>query len=247
MIANYHTHTRWCGHGTGDIEDYVREGIAQGLQELAITEHAPLPGDIDDRRMPYSDFAAFNRQLDAAVQKYAGQIVLRKGLECEYYPKYLDVYRRYRDEHGYTVFALGHHTSIDGTLDNFYLTRPEHLARYADEVCEGLQTGLFSFVAHPDVVVFGYGKVDKAMEKAMGQIFATCCQLDIPVELNASGHLTGRGYPCPEIWQGVATRYPGLRCLVNSDAHQPHHLADEHVAWCECLVQKAGLHWQQKL
>ena len=41
MQANYHTHTRWCKHGTGEIEDYIEEAIRKGLTEIAITEHVP--------------------------------------------------------------------------------------------------------------------------------------------------------------------------------------------------------------
>jgi hypothetical protein len=32
MIANYHTHTRWCRHGTGEIEDYISEAFNKGLE-----------------------------------------------------------------------------------------------------------------------------------------------------------------------------------------------------------------------
>ena len=41
MIANYHTHTRWCRHADGEIEDYIREALRRGLKALAITDHVP--------------------------------------------------------------------------------------------------------------------------------------------------------------------------------------------------------------
>ena len=34
MIANYHTHTRWCHHAQGEIEDYIREAIARTGMEI---------------------------------------------------------------------------------------------------------------------------------------------------------------------------------------------------------------------
>lgn len=41
MIANYHTHTRWCRHATGEIEDYIQEAVRKGLRAVATTEHVP--------------------------------------------------------------------------------------------------------------------------------------------------------------------------------------------------------------
>ena len=38
MIANYHTHTRWCRHATGEIEDYIQEAVLDGRQILPEAE-----------------------------------------------------------------------------------------------------------------------------------------------------------------------------------------------------------------
>ena len=57
MIANYHTHTRWCRHADGEIEDYIREALRRGLKALAITDHVPHRGNFDPRRMQWEEFA----------------------------------------------------------------------------------------------------------------------------------------------------------------------------------------------
>ena len=53
MIANYHTHTRWCRHATGEIEDYIQEAVRKGLRAVAITEHVPHSQNFDPRRMQW--------------------------------------------------------------------------------------------------------------------------------------------------------------------------------------------------
>ncbi|HML49095.1 MAG TPA: PHP domain-containing protein, partial [Clostridia bacterium] len=194
-------------HGGGEIEAYILEGIARGLEILAITEHVPLPGDPDPFRLRCAEFEAFNDELDRMIARYAGQIRVLKGFECEYYPKLLERYKRFREEYGYRVLLLGHHTDCANTVDNFLLTEPSQLRNYADEVCEGLETGLFDILAHPDVVMAGYGRYDTALCEAMKQIFAACERLDIPVEINANGHHYRRGYPCPMVWENLAPRY----------------------------------------
>lgn len=246
MIANYHTHTRWCRHGSGEIEEYILEGIAKGLEVLAITEHVPLVGDPDPRRLRCAEFEAFNAELDRMIAKYAGQIDVLKGFECEYYPHELARYRRFRKEYGYQILLLGHHTNCANTLDNFLLTEPRQLRLYADEVCEGLETGLFDILAHPDVIAAGYQRYDTALCEAMKQIFATCERLDIPVEINANGHHYRRGYPCPMVWENLAPRYK-LRCVVCADAHEVEDLAHPSVLACERMARAAGLHRVDRL
>ena len=239
MKANYHTHTRWCRHGTGEIREYADYAVRLGLLELAITEHMPLPGDPDRARMRFSEFPAFNAELNRVIAEYDGKLTIRKGLECEYYPWMLDTYREYKKRYGYEILILGQHANARRTLDNFLATEPWQLAIYADEVCEGLVSGVFDFLSHPDVVMRGYKTVDEAMLETMEQIFCTCKELDMPVEINALGIKYNRGYPNREIWK-LARDY-GLTCIINSDAHHVAELTGEHITHAEKFAEDLGL------
>jgi HisJ family histidinol phosphate phosphatase len=245
MIANYHTHTRWCRHGEGEIEDFIRAGIAAGLEELAITEHVPLPGNPDYSRMYCDEFPAFNRELDRMIGQYRGKIRVRKGFECEYYPDLLDYYGELREKFGYEILLLGHHTSIDRKHDNFVLKTEKQIALYADEVCAGLETGLFTILAHPDVPIYGYHTPDAAFNRAMRQIFKTCAACGIPAEINANGMNSGRGYPCASIWRLARDYQPP--CIIGADAHYPKDLACEAVDKCEALARSLSLPLIEKL
>jgi histidinol phosphatase-like PHP family hydrolase len=239
MIANYHTHTRWCRHGSGEIEDYIRAAIDGGLQELAFTEHVPLPGDPDWQRMCCDELEAFDRELNDLIAQYASRIRIRKGLECEYYPQLLGYYEDLRDRLGYEIFLLGQHTSLDRRVDYFGISRPQDIQRYADDVCRGLETGFFTFLAHPDVPIFSYLNPDRPFMDAMAQIFALCEELDIPVEINANGQSRRRGYPCRAVWE-LARDYK-LRVLVCADAHHVRDLICRGVTQCEELARELGL------
>ncbi len=241
MIANYHTHTRWCNHGIGEIEDYIKEAIKVGLKEIAITEHVPREDNLDFARMRWEEFEAYNKELDEAIEKYKTQIKVIKGFECEYYPEDMAVYKKFRDSYGYEIFALGQHTNKDKTIDNFGPKDKEALAIYANEVCEALETGFFTFVAHPDLVLHNYnnGEWDIYCEKAMRQIFATCERLNIPVEINANGLRTKKQYPNRKAWE-LSKEYK-LTYLVNSDAHKPEFVYDEAVKATEALAEELGI------
>ena len=81
MISNYHTHTRWCRHGTGEIEDYISKAIELGMKEIAITEHVPLNGNPDSSRMLFEEFNAYNREFDQVIEKYQERSILSKDLK----------------------------------------------------------------------------------------------------------------------------------------------------------------------
>ena len=46
-LINTHCHSRYCGHGAGEVIDYVREADRAGLATLAFTEHYPLTPAFD--------------------------------------------------------------------------------------------------------------------------------------------------------------------------------------------------------
>ncbi|MBS4784931.1 MAG: PHP domain-containing protein [Clostridiales bacterium] len=240
MIANYHTHTRWCRHAEGEIEDYIREAIAKGLKAVAITDHVPHTANFDPRRMQWEEFPAFNAELDAMIAKYQDQIHIIKGFECEFYPFSMENYRMFREEYGYDLLILGHHTSKDRSVDNFAPKGERELKLYADEVIEGLHTGMFTFLAHPDVALCGYHETDDFALEQMGRIFACCQELNIPVEINANGYRDGRRYPDRRVWE--LSRNYRLTYLINSDAHFVPDLCDEAgVGGTEQFARELGI------
>ena len=37
--ANYHTHTFLCNHAEGHVEDYVKQAVAYGFEEIGMCDH----------------------------------------------------------------------------------------------------------------------------------------------------------------------------------------------------------------
>lgn len=241
MIANYHTHTRWCNHGVGEIEAYIQAAIAAGFKEIAMTEHVPHRDNEDPDRMRWEEFESYNRELDQIIEKYKEKIHVIKGFECEYYLHALEDYKMFREEYGYEIFILGQHWSDNKRIDNFGPKGKEDLYIYANEVCEGLETGIFTFLAHPDLVLQGYnnGVWDIDSEKVMRQIFRTCERLNIPVEINANGIRGGRRYP--DINSLKLSKEYKLTYLINADAHDPRFLNDGAIKEAEELAKRLGI------
>ena len=241
MLANYHTHTRWCNHATGEAEDYIRKAIQLGLKEVAITDHIPHPDNSDPYRMRWEDFNEFNILLDQAIDKYKDRIRIYKGFEAEYYPDEMELYRNFKEKYGYTFMILGQHRcGPHREQSSFRITTPQQIELYTQTVCEALETGFFVLFAHPDLFMYSYPQWDQYTEKAMRTIFSTCQRLNIPVEINGKGYARRSPYPCLEAWK-CAKDYPDLKILINADAHSPEEIYNDSTRELEQKVRELGL------
>ena len=119
MRTNYHTHTTRCHHATGSDEEFVLSAIKGGYQELGFSDHTPWKyhtNYVSDIRMTPEELPEYVESLRSLREKYKGQISLKIGLECEYFPDYLHwlkgVIKKY--ELDYVIFGNHHfHTSDD--------------------------------------------------------------------------------------------------------------------------------------
>ena len=243
MKANYHTHTRWCRHGSGEIGDYVREAIRLGFQEIAVTEHVPHRDNIDQKRMQWEEFPAYDRDFERVIASYGSQIRILKGFECEYYPEELPWYEKAQKEYGYELLILGQHRcGKNREYDQFRRDKQPFVCKqYADEVCEGLETGLFTFLAHPDLGIYRYheDRWDDFCEEIMRQIFTCCEKNHIPVEINGNGYRDHRRYPDMQAF-ALSKEYQ-LEYLINSDAHEVQYLGHPSLAELESRVREMGI------
>ena len=242
MQANYHTHTRWCHHATGEIEDYIIEAMRLGFEELAITEHVPHRDNLDPKRIQWEDFQAYDTALNSAIEKYGDKIHIIKGFECEYYPEEMESYQMFRDKYGYELMILGQHRcGPHREIDNFGTKGAGELMIYASEVTRGLKTGFFDFLAHPDLPLQGYigGAWDVHCELAMRKIYSVCEEYHIPIEINGNGLRGGKVYPSREAFR-LSKEY-NLQYLVNSDAHHAEFLYDDVIRSAEQFAEELGL------
>ena len=227
MIANYHTHTFRCHHAKGEDEDYVRAALDNGVQILGFSDHAPMLGrdylkaDIRMRPELLSDYVHCLRKLR---EKYADQIEIHIGLEVEYYPDIFKDLAAFYKRNGVEYLLLGQHwigkESVPG--ESCYMFRPTDseasLSWFADTLIEAMETGMFSYVAHPDIIQ--YTGPDEIYEKHMRRIARRAKELGIPVEMNLHGLRGGRNYPDPRFLRIAGEE--GLSVIIALDAHDPH-------------------------
>lgn len=237
MLANYHTHTYRCKHAIGTVDDYVNAAVKRGLTTLGFSDHSPMP---DERwapvRMALDELDEYLAEIDRAQQRFP-TIRLLKGLECEFAD---DLANFIADELlgarrlDYLV-AGPHWVPIQGEWLSVYrdINSPAHLSSYVDYLAATMSSGLFAFIAHPDLFATSYLRWDDNTRAAARDICAASIQLKVPLELNAYGMrkpkiATPDGdrwmYPWRPFWEIAADL--GVSVVVSSDAHAPEDVAD---------------------
>ena len=235
MIANYHTHTFRCGHaGTDGDESYVKEAIRQGFRILGFSDHTPWPyanGFSHTRvRMLLDQLPEYIASIRALQEKYRGQICIYAGLECEYFPAYMQWLKSIKDHFDFLI--LGSHWAPSDEHGELYYSRAtcqEEVAEYARYTLSGMETGFFRYLAHPDHVFSDYPEFDNACIDASYALCHKAKQLDMPLEYNISGYIKrdtgkqkGLGFPCAAFWEIAAET--GCTAILGIDAHSPEQL-----------------------
>jgi len=232
ITTNWHTHTYLCKHADGDVDDYCAAAGDHGLEVLGFSDHAPLPdGRWGTVRMSLAELPEYVRLIDRARTRFP-ELRIYKGLECEYLPEFAAFYReKFLGEAGIEYLVGGAHWyPWQGEWVGIYgvVMTPAMLRAYTDYVIESIQSGLFQFIAHPDVFGNCYPTWDAEAAACSRAIIEAAMDQEVPLEINAYGLRK----PPVETPDGVRPRYPwrpfwelagevGATVIVNSDAHRP--------------------------
>jgi len=232
-LTNYHSHTTRCMHAAGTEEEYVLQAIKSGFECLGFAEHTAWPYESDfvaNMRMHISQLEDYVSTIRGLQEKYKDQIRIFLALECEAFPEFYPWLRETREKYALDYLILGNHYDTTDENGGPYFGRcetPDKVERYALTTIAGMETGMFCYLAHPDLFLHRYPKFDEHAEKACWQICETAKRLNMPIEYNLLGHNRSRasrergyvGYTSPEFWNIVEKC--GNRCIIGVDAHAP--------------------------
>lgn len=241
---SYHTHTKRCNHAFGEDEEYIQKAISLGIKELGFSDHVFLPHHSQPKiRGEYSQLDDYISSLRALREKYKDQIKIYIGFECEYYPIYEEYYRHLLDDKIVDYLILGQHCYIDeeGQFQWYFSsnTPKEKYIRYKDDVINGIKSGLFSYVAHPDLFRSSVENFDEFFVEISKDIAEAAEKYKVPLEINLGGQRYLRPYPSNEFFS-IANKYKN-RFIVGSDAHTPEQLERIQNTWFEDFIKKHNL------
>lgn len=223
MIANYHTHTRRCRHAAGEEREYIEQAIGAGIRTLGFSDHTPYPfpgGYASSFRMLPEQADGYFQTLSDLKREYAREIDIRIGVEAEYYPDCFEALLRLLEQYPCEYMLMGQHftyNEYDGAYSGYRTKEEAVLTQYVSQVLEGLATGRFTYLAHPDLLHWtGASEVyDREMERLCRGVKA----LGLPLEINLLGVYDCRHYPVRRFWE-IAARV-GNEVVLGCDAHEP--------------------------
>jgi len=227
----------------GDDEDYVISAIRGGFDEIGFSDHTPWKYDSDfvaHMRMKLDMFPDYKQSILALKEKYRGQISIKLGLEVEYYPKYMDWLREFVKQEQLDYIIFGNHYYQTDEKRVYFGTacaRSEYLEIYGEECINGMKTGLYSYLCHPELFMRAYPHFDEHCEQISYRICETAKQMDIPLEYNLAGlmyNMTNgiEQYPHHRFWE--IAKQVGNRAIIGVDAHRNTDLESD-VYWNQAL------------
>lgn len=222
----FHVHTYRCKHA-GDERDelYIKRAIELGAGAITFTDHAPFPGNPFGNRMNMEDLQEYIDTLSDLREYYKSDIEVRIGLEIEYFPSFIDYYKWLYEEQKLDVMMIGQHMYECGdgqysfSLDRDVLKK-EEAEGLGNAIIEGMKTGYFSVVAHPDRIFRRCKTWDGHMEKLSENMIKVAVANNIALEKNLSSMQRKNQY-WEEFWRLVPDSAKGITGL---DAHSVNEL-----------------------
>ena len=215
----FHSHTYRCGHAEGDIEDYVNLAIKSHYRIFGVSDHVFLPGVNEPRiRGDYSLLEEYIDAFNTSKNKHKDEIEMHLGFECEYADVFLDYYRSLLVDNKVEYLILGQHNGFDDNkqfvkyVKNHAEDTDEDLNRYVFDLIKGIKSGLFMYVAHPDLMFVSAKEVTPELKVLTKEIIDTAIKYDIPLEVNIHGFIRQQkrekyhviGYPAGYFWDEVS-------------------------------------------
>lgn len=270
LKANYHTHNQLCNHATGDSEAYVKKAIELGMEELGLSDHAPIPTKLMSRQEYVENLCYRNMSVDVYENvylpeikevklKYQDKIRINLGLEAEYHPDFDEFYKKLRNDLDYLIFSA-HFVPYNGEcLSSYHDLNYKNIIQYAKFAEKAMATGYYKIFGHPDLFMFGYKningerKYDEAAVEATHLIIQASIKYGVYLELNCNGLMNSRKYasdgwmyPHIDFWS-IVKEYKDAKIIIGADAHHPDALDNDDVKQVVDFAKKLKLNVTEEI
>jgi histidinol-phosphatase (PHP family) len=225
QLSDYHVHTPLCHHATGWPVEFARRAVELGLGELGFADHNPMAEYFDDWRMLREELPRYHEEVEKARAAFP-QLPIRVGLECDFIAgreAWIEELSKMAD----WDFLIG---SVHYLPEGWEVDHPKYVGRHAGHAEEiwteywhayeqCIRSGLFDFVAHPDLPKkFGF-RPEGDLGRFYEPVIAALAETKTPFEINTAGWRKDcrEQYPARQFLELAASA--GVSLLINSDSH----------------------------
>ncbi|MHB1684434.1 MAG: histidinol-phosphatase [Bacilli bacterium] len=234
MLTDYHTHTERGPYTVAWLERFLSMASERGISEYGVSEHGyrfkqtghllDNPWTRERRTEDLDEYANMIMQARAVGHQ------VKFGLELDYIPGIEDQIAEFIKQYPFDYVIGSVHWLGDFGFDLAEM-RAKWLKRdlkqtydeYFNIVSKMVETELFDFIGHPDVIkVFGDEPDDVLF---LNEWYARLAELfeqhKTVIEISTAGlrKPVGKLYPAPDFLAACAQRHVPI--VINSDAHRP--------------------------
>lgn len=242
VISNFHTHNYLCGHADGTVSDYAKRAVECGITILGISDHCRPPVNYGDAyALPDAIDALYLPQFVEARKKYGDKVTLLAGVEVEFCAGYDSYYQMLKSKLDYMVMGQ-HGYFLDGEWRNSFCDGVDDrtIAGYFGVLREGIKSGYFAVVAHPDVIFYNKPPVTERVKHEFDLTVAEAARCGVAMELNANG-VRGHGFRYPTELLFELCKKHDAPVVISADAHTPRNLSDSFVVDVHAFAKRRGL------
>lgn len=204
------------------------KALEGGMKILGFSDHVPMPfskeGYRSRFRMSLEELPVYVETILGLKEKYKNDITLYLGFEAEYYPREFERMMKLLGPYPIDYLILGQHFT-----NNEYDGEPttqrhgyDALASLVDTYITAMDTGVFTYIAHPDLLP--YEGAPELYEEQMTRLITHAVRTGTPLEYNLHGMDEHRFYPNPAFWALV--RKLDASAVIGCDAHCAEKVAD---------------------
>lgn len=219
MRELFHIHTYRCGHAENILdEQYILKAIELEADSITFTDHAPFPYDIFGGRMKYRELPEYISSITELKDKYKEQIIIKLGLEIEYLPSFYEYYQELSKIKEIDLLMIGQHF-YEVEPGKYSFSFPELQSREhigcINAIIEGIDTGLFEVVAHPDRAFRRISKWDEVCNSLSKTMANKALEKNVLLEFNLASKEKNNCW-WPEFWEMIDSKN---KIIEGLDAH----------------------------
>jgi len=227
-MVNYHNHTPFCGHATGELDEYIQKAIENHIIEFGFSDHAPISAHIRDGiTMSPEQMPEYIKSILSKKEEYKDRIEIKLGLEIDY-PIFDSFDKKYLIDPviDYIIGSCHYiegwgfdnpaemHKFVELNIDEVYLAYYNALESIVD-------SGFCDIIGHFDLIKkFGHRPAAN-MNDVVRRIAKKMAKKNITAEVNTSGlkKPVNEIYPSDEILNIFFEE--NVPVTLGSDSHSP--------------------------
>ena len=230
MVRDYHVHAQVLQQPER-FGEFVAAAVANGVEEICITDHMPLRGNSAKDRIPAGRVAEYARRVRELAAQYSGILSIKCGIEIDYHPSVCDQIEAVLAAASFDFVLGSSHLHVFDEIRTSH-TRSAFATAMLDNVAMAAASGYFDAIPHIDMYRWIFTIPDRyplpddgmppsgeAVERALAAIKANGLRREINPHFALHGRNMDRLYPALPILSAALDM--GIPFCYGSDAHQP--------------------------